>query len=133
MGIKGGFKKIGKITSVASKIASAAEIANLVGNIDMSNIDPSSMSSIKSGIENTLNNKMNSMMSDLQSSISISDIEGMANGFDIEGQANSIASSLNNTTSIDENKIELMMNSVNLNENEIESMMNINLSDIKFM
>lgn len=105
---------IGKVMSVASKIATGADIASKISGIDMSSINPSSIGSIQSTIESALNGSASSMMSDLQSAITTGDIESMASQFDIEGKAQELTSSIQ-SGSFDESQIESMLNLSGIN------------------
>lgn len=105
---------IGKVMSVASKIATGADIASKISGIDMSNINPSSIGSIKSTIESALNGSASSMMSDLQSAITVGDIESMASQFDIEGKAQELTSSIQ-SGSFDESQVKSMLNLSGIN------------------
>lgn len=106
---------IGKVASIASKIATGADIASKVSSIDLSSINPSSIGSIKGTISSALNGSASSIMSNLQSAITTGDIESMAGQFDIEGKAQELTSSIQ-SGSIDEAQIESMLNSMNLSK-----------------
>lgn len=116
---------IGKIASIASSIASKADIGSLASGFNLDSLNASNIDSIKGTIESTLNSKMSSITSELQSSIGVSDIESMASGFDFEAQANQLQSSLTSGT-LDESQIQSQVDSMMSN-------MDSSLSQINFM
>ena len=123
---------IGKMVSVASKVATGADLISKIGGIDLSNVNPSGLGSIKSKIESTLNGSMDSIMSNIQSSVSIGDIESMAGQFDIEGKAKELQSTLQSGTA-DMSKIEEATDMSKI-QSQVDSMMNgMNFSNINIM
>jgi hypothetical protein len=125
---------IGKIANTASTILSVANLAGTIGNMDLSKMNPNNLGSIKGTITSALNGNSNKLMSELQSSISVGDIESMTKGLDIEGQAKQMESQLH-TSTMDTSKIEAMVNQ-SMDQSQIENMFknsNLNFSQIKIM
>ena len=122
---------IGKIASVASSIASKADMASSLGNINLGSLNPSNIGSLKGTIESAINGKMSSITSELESSISVGDIESMTKDFDIESKTKQLQSQLEGTASmpnIDESQIQSMVDGLGL-----QDIGNLGLSDIKYM
>lgn len=125
---------IGKIANTASTILSVANLAGTIGNLDVSKMNPNNLGSIKGTITSALNGNSNKLMSELQSSISVGDIESMTKGLDIEGQAKQMESQLH-TSTMDTSQIEAMVNQ-SMDQSQIENMLknsNLNFSQIKIM
>lgn len=125
---------IGKIANTASTILSVANLAGTIGNLDLSKMNPNNLGSIKGTITSALNGNSSKLMSELQSSISVGDIESMTKGLDIEGQAKQMESQLH-TSTIDTSQIEAMVNQ-SMDQSQIENMFknsNLNFSQIKIM
>lgn len=125
---------IGKIANTASTILSVANLAGTIGNMDLSKMNPNNLGSIKGTITSALNGNSNKLMSELQSSISVGDIESMTKGLDIEGQAKQMESQLH-TSTMDTSQIEAMVNQ-SMDQSQIENMFknsNLNFSQIKIM
>lgn len=125
---------IGKIANTASTILSVANLAGTIGNMDLSKMNPNNLGSIKGTITSALNGNSNKLMSELQSSISVGDIESMTKGLDIEGQAKQMESQLHAST-MDTSQIEAMVNQ-SMDQSQIENMLknsNLNFSQIKIM
>ena len=125
---------IGKIANTASTILSVANLAGTIGNLDLSKMNPNNLGSIKGTITSALNGNSNKLMSELQSSISVGDIESMTKGLDIEGQAKQMESQLH-TSTMDTSQIEAMVNQ-SMDQSQIENMFknsNLNFSQIKIM
>lgn len=125
---------IGKIANTASTILSVANLAGTIGNLDLSKMNPNNLGSIKGTITSALNGNSNKLMSELQSSISVGDIESMTKGLDIEGQAKQMESQLH-TSTMDTSQIEAMVNQ-SMDQSKIENMLknsNLNFSQVKIM
>lgn len=125
---------IGKIANTASTILSVANLAGTIGNLDLSKMNPNNLGSIKGTITSALTGNSNKLMSELQSSISVGDIESMTKGLDIEGQAKQMESQLH-TSTMDTSQIEAMVNQ-SMDQSQIENMFknsNLNFSQIKIM
>lgn len=117
---------IGKIASTVSTIGSVADIASKIGGIDLKSINPSNIGSIKGTIESAINGSSSNIMSQLQSSISVGDIESMGKDIDIEGKAKELQSTID-TSSLDLSNVDSITSDI---ESQLGSM---NLSKIKFM
>lgn len=125
---------ISKIANTASTIASVVNLADTLGHLNLSGINPNNLGSIKNTISSTLNGGSDKLMSELQSSISIGDIESMTKDLNLESQAKQMESQLQSST-MDTSQIEAMVNKAT-DTSEIEKMLgnvNLNFSQVKLM
>lgn len=125
---------IGKVVSVASKIATAADIASSLNGIDISGLNSSNIGTIKNTIGSALNGQANSITNQLESVMSSGDLESVVGQFDIEGKSTALTSQIQSQVSsgsFDQSQIDADVNKVmeEMNSN-ISSM---DFSSINFM
>lgn len=124
MGLK--LSSIGTISSFAGSIGNKINISNITGGINLNNIAPNAVGSIKNGIENKLGSTKESVMSDLMSAIDTGDFESIVNNLNIDSEVNKLVNNMQSQVQSGSSEYDI--------EGQVSQMISgMGLDQIKFM
>ena len=103
---------IGNIASIASAIGGKINVGSLISGINVNNLSPDSINSLKSNVESKLNSVAGNITNEITSSINSNDIESMLKNYDVESKIHNLMGQAGVSDSIDTSQIDSMVNSM---------------------